>query len=96
MFDERTQLRATMTEACRRLADLSGDAERKAFWLKRAGYWERLATNAAKRSPARKRKTALQWWGLPQKSASARGALLRIRRFNERLFQAVDFARTHQ
>lgn len=47
MFDEREEFRAK-AEACRRLADLSKDAERKAFWLDRAGYWKRLATNTAR------------------------------------------------
>jgi hypothetical protein len=52
MSDERAQLR-TKAEACRRLADLSKNAERKAFWLDRAGYWKRLATNIVKQPQPR-------------------------------------------
>jgi hypothetical protein len=33
-------------EACRRLADLSEDSERKTLWLKRADDWEKLAIEA--------------------------------------------------
>jgi hypothetical protein len=36
-------------EACRRLADISESAERKALWLKRADEWEKLAIEADKR-----------------------------------------------
>jgi hypothetical protein len=35
-------------EACRQLADMDQSAERKALWLKRAEYWEQLATKAEK------------------------------------------------
>ena len=37
-------------EACRLLADMDQSAERKALWLKRAEYWEELATKAEKSS----------------------------------------------
>jgi hypothetical protein len=37
-------------EACRRLADLSPEAERKAHWLEQAEEWDRLA---AARPPRR-------------------------------------------
>jgi hypothetical protein len=30
-------------EACRRLADLSEDDERKSYWIKKAVNWDRLA-----------------------------------------------------
>lgn len=53
MPDDLAQLRLK-AEACRRLADLAEDAERKALWLKRADDWEQLATKAAK--PPRSRK----------------------------------------
>jgi hypothetical protein len=35
-------------EACRLLAEMKQSAERKALWLKRAEYWEQLATKAEK------------------------------------------------
>jgi hypothetical protein len=37
-------------EACRRLADLSPEAERKAHWMEQATEWEQRAAKAAKRS----------------------------------------------
>jgi hypothetical protein len=40
-------------EACRRLADLSLEAERKALWIEQAGEWDRRAITAAKLSRAR-------------------------------------------
>lgn len=52
MADERAQSRAK-AEACRRLAALSKNAERKAFWMDRAAYWEGLATNTV-RQPHRR------------------------------------------
>jgi hypothetical protein len=36
-------------EACRRLADLSPETERKAYWIEQAAEWERRAAKAAKR-----------------------------------------------
>lgn len=45
MFDEASQLRSR-AEACRRLADFSNDAARKALWLERADHWEQLAAKA--------------------------------------------------
>jgi hypothetical protein len=47
MFDDVTLLRAK-AEACRRLAGIAEDAARKALWLARANYWEKLAVLAAK------------------------------------------------
>jgi hypothetical protein len=35
-------------EVCRRLADLSQEAERKTLWINKAGYWEELAAKVAK------------------------------------------------
>jgi hypothetical protein len=53
MLDDPAQLRLK-AEACRQLADLTEDWERKAFWKERAEYWEELAVKAAKRpQPAR-------------------------------------------
>ena len=43
-------------EACRRLADLSPEPERKAYWIDQAAEWERRAAKEAKRersSPAK-------------------------------------------
>ena len=37
-------------EACRRLADLSPEAERKMRWIDQATDWDRLAAEAAKQS----------------------------------------------
>jgi hypothetical protein len=36
-------------EACRRLADLTDDPQRKELWIERADYWERLAAKAPKK-----------------------------------------------
>lgn len=47
MLDEAAQLRRK-AEACRRLADMSEEVERKVIWLERADYWEELAAKAAK------------------------------------------------
>jgi len=38
-------------EACRRLADIEDDLERKALWLNRAEEWEQHATKATKLRP---------------------------------------------
>lgn len=54
MFDQSASLRLK-GEACRRLADLSDNAERKAVWLKRADEWDELARNAEKQLRARSR-----------------------------------------
>jgi hypothetical protein len=35
-------------EACRRLADLSQDDERKMLWIERATEWDRIAVKATK------------------------------------------------
>jgi hypothetical protein len=40
-------------EACRRLADLADDEQRKALWIERADHWEQLAVKAAKRPTAK-------------------------------------------
>lgn len=42
-------------EACRRLADLTEDAEREALWLKRASDWEELATKTERKLRAKSR-----------------------------------------
>jgi hypothetical protein len=42
-------------EACRRLADLSPETERKAHWIEQAADWERLSAEALKRSRRRQR-----------------------------------------
>jgi hypothetical protein len=47
MLEDFAQLRRK-AEACRRLADMSEDADRKAMWLERADYWEQLALKAPK------------------------------------------------
>lgn len=54
VFDEPAQLRQK-AEACRRLADMSEDAARKALWLERADHWEQLAVKAAKQPRPRTR-----------------------------------------
>ncbi len=53
--DNAAQLRMK-AEACRRLAELTEDAERNTFWLLRADHWERLAAKAERRqrNPAKK------------------------------------------
>ena len=43
---EHLRLRA---EACRRLAELAGDAERRELWLNRAAEWDRQAVKASRR-----------------------------------------------
>jgi hypothetical protein len=48
MPDDLAQLRLK-AEACRRLADMFEEPERKAHWSERAADWERLATEAEKR-----------------------------------------------
>ena len=35
-------------EACRRLADIADDLERKTLWIERAVEWDRLAHKTAK------------------------------------------------
>jgi hypothetical protein len=40
-------------EACRRLADLSEDLERKTLWIERATEWDRLASKASKQARAK-------------------------------------------
>jgi hypothetical protein len=47
MFDDPAQLRLK-AEACRRLAAMFEEAERKALWIERADQWERLAVQAEK------------------------------------------------
>jgi hypothetical protein len=44
----------TKAEACRRLADIAGDAARRAMWDERAEYWERLAAKPPKQKNHRK------------------------------------------
>jgi hypothetical protein len=39
------------TEACRRLADMFVEAERKALWTERADHWEQLAIKAEEQPP---------------------------------------------
>jgi hypothetical protein len=46
-------------EACRRLAQIADDANRRALWFKRAEDWETLAARAEKR-PKRPRLTAIE------------------------------------
>lgn len=53
MPDEAAQHRIK-AEACRRLADLAEDADRRAMWDERAEYWDRLAAKA-KKSPQRQK-----------------------------------------
>jgi hypothetical protein len=52
MGDDPAQLRLK-AEACRRLADITEDTQRKALWIERADHWEQLASKAATR-PQRK------------------------------------------
>lgn len=40
-------------EACRRLADMCPEVERKAHWMQQSTKWERLAAEAAKKSRRR-------------------------------------------
>jgi hypothetical protein len=47
MSDDPAELRRK-AEACRRLADMSEAAERKALWLQRADEWEQRARKAEK------------------------------------------------
>jgi hypothetical protein len=51
MFDDVTLLRAK-AEACRRLAVIAEDETRKALWLARANYWEKLAAVAMELFPS--------------------------------------------
>jgi hypothetical protein len=46
-LDAPDQLRLK-AEACRRLADITEDAQRKALWIERGDYWEQVAAKAAK------------------------------------------------
>jgi hypothetical protein len=46
MLDDPVQLRLK-AEACRRLADLAEDLQRKALWIERADHWDRLAAKTA-------------------------------------------------
>jgi hypothetical protein len=39
-------------EACRRLADLSPEAERKAHWIEQAAEWERMLVNVVEQCEA--------------------------------------------
>jgi hypothetical protein len=54
MFDDVTLLRAK-AEACRQLANIAEDEIRKALWLARADYWEKLAVLAVELLPSRPR-----------------------------------------
>jgi hypothetical protein len=45
-------------EACRRLAELTEDAERKTVWLVRADHWESLAAKAERRQQRNPAKTS--------------------------------------
>lgn len=54
MFDDPAQLRLK-AEACRRLADITDDAEREALWLKRAIDWEQLAMKIEKKQRYRRK-----------------------------------------
>jgi hypothetical protein len=56
VLDDAAELRRK-AEACRRLADLSDNAKRKALWLERADNWEGLAIKAAKQSKPRNQMT---------------------------------------
>jgi hypothetical protein len=47
MLDNPAQLRLK-AEACRRLAEIEEDAERKALWIERAHHWEQRAAKASK------------------------------------------------
>lgn len=53
MPKELAQLRRK-AEACRRLADMSEDIDRKAMWLQRADYWELRAMQVQKHPRPRK------------------------------------------
>jgi hypothetical protein len=46
-------------EACRRLADISPEPNRKAHWIQQATDWERLAADALKQSRRKQRTEAL-------------------------------------
>jgi hypothetical protein len=48
MSDDPAQLRLK-AEACRRLAEMPENAERKDLWLKRADDWDQLANEAEKK-----------------------------------------------
>jgi hypothetical protein len=47
MHDDPAQLRLK-AEACRRLAEMTEDEQRKALWIRRATHWDELAAEAAK------------------------------------------------
>jgi hypothetical protein len=53
MLDDPAHLRLR-AEACRRLADLEEDQQRKALWIERAEYWRELAVKAAKQGRPQK------------------------------------------
>jgi hypothetical protein len=53
MLDDLAQLRQK-AEACRRLADIAEDAQRKALWIERADHWEQLAAKAGERPQLQK------------------------------------------
>jgi hypothetical protein len=74
--DNAAQLRLK-AEACRRLADLTEDAERKTIWLVRADHWERLAAKAEQSQQHRSVKKADT--SLPRLLACAGGELGRRR-----------------
>jgi hypothetical protein len=42
-MSEAPEILARKADACRRLADLVDDAERRMLWIERATEWERLA-----------------------------------------------------
>ena len=50
MSDDPAQLRLK-AEACRKLAGMFEEPERKALWSERAGHWEQLAIEAEKPPP---------------------------------------------
>jgi hypothetical protein len=49
--DDPAELRLK-AEACRRLAGMFEEPERKALWIERAGQWEQLAIKAEKQPSA--------------------------------------------
>jgi hypothetical protein len=54
MLDDPAQLRLK-AEACRRLADMAEDAQRKILWIERAEYWDKLAIKTVKQPRPRSR-----------------------------------------
>jgi hypothetical protein len=58
MVDDPAQFRLK-AKACRRLADIAEDEQRRALWIERADHWEQLAAKAAKGPQQRIKRNAV-------------------------------------